>query len=200
MTSLAHIRQQPVAISCHLRAFQVSERKVAGLMGELLGYLGLADHSVAVSFVGSRRIQTLNQQFRAKDRSTDVLSFPQLDWPRPLPVKRGRNHSARSVEKPRDVGPPLELGDIVISLPNAEANAKGIGQSLSREVVFLLIHGLLHLVGHDHIHAADERRMRTAQRALLNHLEAAAMEPQLATIVRRRRPAMAATKRSRRFH
>jgi probable rRNA maturation factor len=65
---------------------------------------------------------------------------------------------------------PRALGDLVISLPNAEQNAKAIGQPLDREVCFLIVHGLLHLCGHDHEAPVEERRMLDAQRRLMASL------------------------------
>lgn len=62
------------------------------------------------------------------------------------------------------------LGDIVISLPNAARNAHKIGQPLSREVVFLLVHGILHLCGYDHVQRCDEMRMLAAQQRILTWL------------------------------
>jgi probable rRNA maturation factor len=93
-----------------------------------------------------------------------VLSFPQHEFPKPLEVlPRARRAKARP-------GIPDPLGDVVISLPEALANAEAIGHALDREVAFLLVHGILHLCGHDHMVPKDERRMLAAQRQLMGIL------------------------------
>lgn len=82
-------------------------------------------------------IQELNRDFRGKDKPTDVLSFPQLEED--------------------DIGPsPISLGDVVISLDTALAQAKSIGHSAGDEVLRLLVHGILHLLGYDHENVPEE--------------------------------------------
>jgi len=114
-----------------------------------------------VRFVGLSRMRSLNRSFMGKDRSTDVLSFPQFDWSSPA-----RPPSATTVKKL--VGQPFHLGDIVICPDRAKANAQGIGHSLDREVCFLLIHGLLHLCGYDHMSKKDEQPMLKQQRRIMS--------------------------------
>ncbi len=86
-------------------------------------------------------IRGLNKQFRDKDKATDVLSFPS------------------------DEGG--FLGDIALSLPRALAQAKEYGHSLRREVAFLTVHAMLHLMGYDHEDPDDEARMRDKQREIM---------------------------------
>jgi len=98
---------------------------------------------MAVVFVGTRRMRTLNRTFRKKDRPTDVLSFP-------VGTK----------------GPDGKyyLGDIVISVPVAARQAKVMGHGLDREIETLLVHGFLHLVGRHHgaSISPEERKARKA--------------------------------------
>jgi probable rRNA maturation factor len=92
-------------------------------------------------------IRSLNQKYRGKDSPTDVLSFPLDDEPAPASSER-------------------LLGDVVISVDTARRQAAAYDAPLQREIYRLLIHGLLHLKGHDH-EAADERRvMRREERRL----------------------------------
>ena len=101
-------------------------------------------------------IAALNREFRGIDAPTDVLSFPQLDPtspPAPLPP-----------------GEPLPLGDVVVSLPRAQAQAHEYGHSRERELGFLLVHGLLHLLGHDHETPDEAAAMEGRQEAVLNAL------------------------------
>ena len=97
---------------------------------------------VSVLFTGDAEIRSLNRKFRGLDRPTDVLSFP---W-------------ASSAGKGR------YLGDIAISVPTAKRYAKKAGWPLEEELRFLLLHGLLHLLGHDH--ATDSGGMNRLQSAL----------------------------------
>jgi len=102
-----------------------------------------------VAFVGTRRIRTLNRTFRAKDRATDVLSFPV-----------GR--------KGPDGG--FYLGDIVISVPVAERQARALGHSTDRELETLVVHGFLHLVGRHH-GASISREERKVRKLLFGDVE-----------------------------
>ena len=96
-----------------------------------LAAIGARRTSATIVFVSSAAIRKLNRQFRGKDRTTDVLSFP---------------YAAESFEK--DKG--KQLGEVVISLQRAAAQAKQNGLSFSNEVEQLILHGLLHLCGYDH--------------------------------------------------
>ena len=155
-------------VTSRLRRYAVDHHKVKALAKMLARHLAVDDRALEIGFVGARRMRTLNQKFRHKDRSTDVLSFPQQEWSRPQPVQ------LRPRKKPtaKDGTPPPVLGDLVISLADAERNAHNIGQALDREVCFLMIHGMLHLVGHDHGAPTEERRMLAAQRSLVRIVSA----------------------------
>ena len=82
---------------------------------------------ISVTFVDNARIRELNREYRNIDRETDVLSFPT-----------------------GDEGEHIPLGDVVISLEKAAAQAKEYGHSLEREISFLTVHSTLHLLGYDH--------------------------------------------------
>ncbi len=85
----------------------------------------------AIVFVSDAAIKVLNQRFRGKNQSTDVLSFP-------------------SAEEPFETGHATQLGEVVISVSRAAAQAKENGLSFADEVRQLILHGLLHLCGYDH--------------------------------------------------
>ena len=112
--------------------------------------------------MGSNYIKELNKQYRHKDKSTDVLSFPQENFSPPLQVHDQHTHDS----KPRFA--PISLGDLIISIDDARKNAIEIGQPLERELAFLIIHGILHLVGHDHLEPDEERKMLDQQNTLIN--------------------------------
>ena len=108
---------------------------------------GFEDNAeVSVSFVSNNEIRLLNKNYRNKDRVTDVLSFPLME--------------ENNVERNPETGYVL-LGDIVISLETAVKQASNYGHSLEREIGFLTVHSMLHLLGYDHeTSPLDERIMR----------------------------------------
>lgn len=107
-----------------------------------------------VEFVYDEEMHALNKEKRNIDASTDVLSFPNLT------NQFNRNINAKTF--PDDVNPEngkVLLGDIVINLNRAEEQAGSFGHSLTREIGYLLVHGLLHLMGYDHIDELDANLM-----------------------------------------
>jgi probable rRNA maturation factor len=110
-------------------------KKVAQKVLEIVEH-GQAELSIAL--VGNTEIRTLNAKFRKKDYPTDVLSFPAGD------------------ELPTGV---RLLGDVVISVEKAREQAKQRGRTLNEEMVTLLIHGIVHLLGYDHERSAKDARI-----------------------------------------
>lgn len=111
---------------------------------------------VDVSFVDDEQIKQLNLEFRNIDASTDVLSFP-----------LGEN----GVYDENPTTKAKLLGDIVISLEHAVAQAKEYGHTFQREVAFLTVHSMLHLLGYDHINGGIEAEtMREKEEAVLLQL------------------------------
>jgi len=102
---------------------------------------------VSLVLCGDAAIRKLNKRWRGFDKSTDVLSFPQLE----------------GEVAPQPPGAPLVLGDVVISLPTAKRQAKEAGKALEEELALLWVHGLLHLLGYDHARKTDERKMFALQ-------------------------------------
>ena len=129
----------------------VDTRRLKTVARELLAHAGEKGSSLSVSLVDDAEIQILNREHRGKDKATDVLSFP-LD--------------------PSDFGedsPERLLGDVVISIDTARRQAADYDAPLQNEIYRLLIHGILHVLGHDHEEPeeraameAEERRLATA--------------------------------------
>ena len=115
-----------------------------------------------VFMVRPRAIRALNRTHRGTDKPTDVLSFPLLNIAAPtVPTREAF---------PRDINPAtskVELGDIVICPRIARRSARAIGQPLKHEIAFLYVHGLLHLLGYDHISEQDEKQMLAKQRQIM---------------------------------
>lgn len=112
-------------------------------------------YELALRLTDDAEIQSLNQQFRAKNTPTDVLSFAALE---------GENLI------PEDESEPLYLGDIVVSVETAQRQAIAQGHSLDIELAWLVSHGLLHLLGWDHPDDAQLAAMLDQQRSLLQNV------------------------------
>lgn len=167
-----------IVITATTRRYTIRRRKLNFLIATLLDHLSLGSCELSLSFVSSSKMRTLNQTFRQKDRTTDVLSFPQYEWMVPLGFQKqpgGSRQLKKAADPPIISGPMfsggLILGDLVISLPEAEKNAKHIGQALDREVCFLMVHGLLHLCGHDHMNPIEEQIMLREQKKAMKLLD-----------------------------
>ncbi len=110
--------------------------------------LKLPEAELSLSLVRDPAIRVLKKQYFGIDAATDVLSFPAGEFPGPGP---------------------RPLGDIVISLDTARRAAKEFDSTFERELALYLAHGLLHLLGHDHLKPADARKMEKLERKLLGH-------------------------------
>ena len=108
-----------------------------------------------VTIVDNKTIHKINREYRNVDRPTDVISFAFLD-----------EKSERELK-----GGPVNLGQIIISFEKAEEQAKEYEHSLLREMVFLFVHGMLHLLGYDHMKEEDERIMFSLQDKILGGLK-----------------------------
>ncbi|MDP6945781.1 MAG: rRNA maturation RNase YbeY [Myxococcota bacterium] len=131
----------------------VDEALVASVVGwgrALLEATDAADRGLSIVLTDDPTIQALNSQWREVDAPTDVLSFPMDEGDSPVPM-----------------GDHAPLGDIVISLETAARQADGRGHTSLDEVRFLLVHGLCHLLGHDHGEPAEAALMRAEETRLL---------------------------------
>jgi probable rRNA maturation factor len=133
----------PVALVSRVRSRDVKLKSLRTTAQRLLEAAGHPDAVLSVTLVGDAMIRKLNREYRSKDRATDVLSFPLGD--------AAQQHL---------------LGDVVISVATAKRQAAEYDATPQREIERLLIHGILHLLGHDH-HRRDERaRMEREERRL----------------------------------
>ena len=108
------------------------------------------DVALTVTYVDDGDIRELNREHREIDRATDVLSFPMLDFAQGVPPEDAEE------ERDPDTGR-LYLGDVVISVPTARAQAERYGHSFEREMAFLTAHSMLHLLGYAHEAGEAER-------------------------------------------
>lgn len=113
---------------------------------------------LTIVITGNAQLRSLNRAFRDVDAPTDVLSFATDEQPRPDTIY---------------------LGDVVISYPKAREQAQAGGHPIEAELQLLVVHGVLHLLGHDHYTEAEKNVMWKAQAAVLKKLGAAITGPQL---------------------
>lgn len=135
-----------------LACYDLYEAKYNELFEKTIKFLNLdGDYYMSVTIVDNQKIHVINKEYRGVDRPTDVISFALLDNEANKPIK----------------GMPIDLGEIIISFEKAEEQAKEYGHSSEREFSFLFVHGLLHLLGYDHMEKEDEEVMFKLQDDIL---------------------------------
>ncbi|MFS0775926.1 rRNA maturation RNase YbeY [Neobacillus sp. 3P2-tot-E-2] len=127
---------------------------------KLLNFAAEKEHvednsEVSVTFVSNERIHEINREYRDKDAPTDVISFAMEEL--------GEGEIELIGEEL-----PRVLGDIIISIPKAEEQAREYGHSFIRELGFLSVHGFLHLLGYDHMEKEEEEKMFSRQKEILD--------------------------------
>ena len=118
---------------------------------------------VELTIVGEQRIKSTNMQTRGIDKVTDVLSFPSINFK--FPFKKADYIYAIDPESNK-----VMLGELMLCEKRAKKQAKDFGHSLNREIGFLVLHGLLHLLGFDHIEKEDEVVMMKHAEEILKEL------------------------------
>ena len=150
--------------SCPLSIDEM-EKIVRDVVDEAVSYMDCPyECQVEVTFVTDDEIRVLNREQRDIDRVTDVLSFPMLEYVTAGDFAFLENEDIGCFEP--DSGE-LLLGDIVISLDRAMAQAEEYGHSLKREIAFLTAHSMLHLFGYDHMEDAERLEMERMQEEIL---------------------------------
>ena len=135
------------------------------LLEGALKYLGQPSNQLemSLSIVSPDEIQSLNKSFRGVDAVTDVLSFPTIE----NSERKLLDVTQFSVDAINPDTKKLNLGDVIICRERAIEQAEEYGHSVKREMSFLALHGLLHLLGYDHVDAADEEQMTHLQSVIL---------------------------------
>ncbi len=108
---------------------------------------------VSVSFVSQEEIKELNGIYRGKNSVTDVLSFPQYEDDEPIPTDK-----------------PVLIGDVVICPEQALLQAEEYGHTGERELVYLFVHSLFHLLGYDHQEESDRLEMREMEEKIMKSI------------------------------
>lgn len=130
--------------------------EVENLIREAIGICldqekGSRDYEISLSFVDNKEIHQLNRDYRQVDRETDVLSFP--------------------IDDEFGLGDINILGDIIISTEKTMEQAEDFGHSFLREVLYLTVHSMFHLMGYDHMEEEDKRLMREKEKSVIREME-----------------------------
>ncbi|MHC5251775.1 rRNA maturation RNase YbeY [Listeria kieliensis] len=134
------------------------QQLVADVLEFAAGYLKLDEGTeMSVTFMDNAGIREINREYRSKDAATDVISFALEEL--------GEDELPIIFEEDQL---PRNLGDIIISTERANEQAAEYGHSFDRELGFLAVHGLLHLLGYDHMEKADEEKMFGLQKEVLD--------------------------------
>jgi probable rRNA maturation factor len=130
---------------------KINRRKIRSTVLQILKILDCVEKEVSISFVDDETIRQLNKQYLARDRATNVLSFS---------LQEGECG---------DINPQI-LGDIIISVQTARRDAVKGKLSIEQEIDFLMIHGILHLLGYNHENTTKEEtaRMKKKEKELFN--------------------------------
>ena len=125
--------------------------RAADVVGKIYG---VENSELSITLTDDEHIHALNKKFRGVDRATDVLSF-----------------AFRESDEPEVIGADFEiLGDVIISLERAKVQAEEFGHTFLREVIFLEVHGLLHLLGYDHMQDDERLEMESEQKFIMAKL------------------------------
>ena len=125
-------------------------------------------YQISLLFVDNNEIREINNETRGIDKVTDVLSFPMLDYPENMVFKNVyKNKKFNEIYLD---GEELVLGDMVLSLERAKEQSIEYNHSFEREVCYLVVHSILHLLGYDHMNDEDKAKIRTREEEILGKL------------------------------
>jgi probable rRNA maturation factor len=158
MSVLIDNRQEEIKVDEALETFVVQ------VVEEVIAYEQCEEEfEVSISFVNNQEMRSLNKEYRNIDKETDVLSFPLVEF-----IEEELNTEDEDAEY---IEEEIALGDIVISMEKAVEQSEEYGHSFKRELAFLLVHGMLHLLGYDHDEEASEGEMFDKQEEILKNMK-----------------------------
>ena len=130
-------------------------------------------HQVSLAVTGDETVRSLNRDYRGLDEVTDVLSFSPAHsghWEGDTELPELENLERAGASEPAFVYPAGEaapLGEVVIAYPQAQQQALQRGVPVDKELALLIVHGVLHLAGHDHLDPLEQSEMQEKERAAL---------------------------------
>ncbi len=169
---VSRLDRVPVLLRNLQRSKPINMKRIKGLAEDVLTAMRVQNDELSILLVSDRRIRTLNARYRKIDHPTDVLAFP-LETDGAREAGFGACSHAATILPPKclpgsERRPPRLLGDVVISVATAQRQATAYGHSLHKEVIRLVVHGVLHLLGYDHeLGAREARRMAGQERRVL---------------------------------
>ncbi len=146
-----------IGLRFEVEAPEIDPKTLVADARAVLRAIGRPRAELSLLVVDDPAMRVLNRDFRGIDRTTDVLSFSQVE----------------DEDGPALPGVPEALGDVVISAPTARRNASRYKRTLEQELRRLLVHGVLHLLGHDHKRPTEARVMRAEERRVMALLRGA---------------------------
>lgn len=141
--------------------YLISSELLGEVSDEVLDRAAKLPLYVGVSLVSEGEIKAINRDFRGIDKVTDVLSFPQFESTDEILAEIEGDEALVDIP----------LGDVVICLDQAERQSKEYGTSIRREVTYLFVHSVLHLLGYDHIDEEDKSLMRAHEEKIMTSLD-----------------------------
>lgn len=148
-----------ISIKNTQRSIKIDSAKLASTAQKILELLDYADFDLGIWFTSDATIRKYNRQYRNKDTVTDILSFP--FYPA---LKAGQRIKTSKVDE-------KNLGDIIIAPAYVKKAADQLGTSFENRMKILLVHGICHLIGYDHIKDEDYAVMHKKEQQLLKKLE-----------------------------
>lgn len=142
-------------------AYLISSELLGEVSDEVLDRAAKLPLYVGVSIVSEGEIKAINRDFRGIDKVTDVLSFPQFESTDEILAEIEGDEALVDIP----------LGDVVICLDQAERQSKEYGTSIRREVTYLFVHSILHLLGYDHMEEEDKSLMRAHEEKIMTALD-----------------------------
>ena len=156
-------KDKRVYVTCEITVHNMPSDFFDALLKETLRQLEQKDeYRIDVALVDLDTIKEYNASTRGIDKITDVLSYPAADFASPLKLREGAEGFLRD-----DFSGLFQLGEIIICRPVCEAQAREFGHSVEREMGYLFVHGVLHLLGFDHDTDEKYRQMRIVEEKVL---------------------------------
>ena len=146
-----------INIQSRQRKISIKNLKIEQKLNFLLNELGYSKYDIGLLITTDKTIRAYNKEYRAKDKATDILSFPYHDLKAVDKIK---------VEQQED----KNLGDMIISLEYVQKDAKKLSVTFENRMDILLVHGICHLLGYDHIEDEDYLVMKEMEEKLLDKL------------------------------
>lgn len=140
------------------RKFTVDIKKIEQDISKILSLLKYQDFDIGILLTNNKNIQKLNKEYRNKNKPTDILSFPYH-----TNLQAGKKIKIKEEED-------KNLGDLILSLEYIEKETKKLKIPIEKHIQRLLVHGICHLLGYDHIEDKDWRKMRAKEGWLLKKL------------------------------